>query len=148
MKRRAEVLPFLARVRDRFAVPMLYVTHALDEVDRLADLLVLMEAGRVLASGSVEELSLRTDLPLAVRRDAGAVLPCTVLSHDPARGLTRLGFAGASPHRAAAGGREGGAAAGAGSGAGCGRRDGAAGANLGAERARGAARGGAARPRA
>jgi molybdate transport system ATP-binding protein len=92
--RRAEVLPFLARVRQVFAVPMLYVTHSLDEVDRLADALVLMERGRVLAAGPVEELSLRTDLPLAARRDAGAVLACTVLAHDPARGLSRLGFAG------------------------------------------------------
>ena len=92
--RRAEVLPFLARVRERFAVPMLYVTHALDEVDRLADALVLMGEGRVLAAGSVEALSLRTDLPLAARRDAGAVLPCQVLAHDGARGLSRLGFAG------------------------------------------------------
>ncbi|WP_424134887.1 molybdenum ABC transporter ATP-binding protein [Roseomonas chloroacetimidivorans] len=93
--RRAEVLPFLARVRDRFRVPILYVTHALDEVDRLADHLVLMEAGRVLAAGTVESLSARTDLPLlATRRDAGAVLACTLLDHDPARGLSRLGFAG------------------------------------------------------
>ncbi|MBP0447016.1 molybdenum ABC transporter ATP-binding protein [Roseomonas sp. SSH11] len=93
--RRAEVLPYLARVRDRFRLPMLYVTHALDEVDRLADHLVLLQAGRVLASGPVEELAARTDLPLlATRRDAGALLACVVLGHDPARGLTRLGFAG------------------------------------------------------
>ncbi|WP_338663594.1 molybdenum ABC transporter ATP-binding protein [Pararoseomonas sp. SCSIO 73927] len=93
--RRAEVLPFLARVRDRFRAPVLYVTHALDEVDRLADHLVLMEAGRVLAAGTVEALSTRADLPLlAARRDAGALLPCNVLEHDPARGLTRLRFPG------------------------------------------------------
>ena len=93
--RRAEVLPFLARVRHRFQVPILYVTHALDEVDRLADRLVLMEAGRVVATGTVEALSARTDLPLlSGRRDAGAALACRVLDHDPARGLTRLGFAG------------------------------------------------------
>ena len=92
--RRAELLPFLARARERFSLPMLYVTHALDEVDRLADWLVLIEAGHVLASGSVEDLALRTDLPLAARRDAGAVLRCTVLAHEPARHLTRLGFPG------------------------------------------------------
>jgi len=92
--RRAEVLPFLTRLRHAARLPILYVTHALDEVDALADRLVLLQAGRVLAEGSVETLSLRTDLPLAARRDAGAVLACTVLGHDPARGLTRLGFAG------------------------------------------------------
>jgi molybdate transport system ATP-binding protein len=92
--RRAEVLPFLAGLREAVGVPVLYVTHALEEVDALADRLVLLEAGRVRAAGSVEELALRTDLPLAGRRDAGAVLACTVAGHEPARGLTRLAFAG------------------------------------------------------
>jgi molybdate transport system ATP-binding protein len=94
--RRAEVLPFLARLRDTPArPPILYVTHALEEVDALADTVVLLEAGRVLAAGPAEALSARTDLPLlSARRDAGALLPCTVLDHDAARGLTRLSFPG------------------------------------------------------
>jgi molybdate transport system ATP-binding protein len=92
--RRAEILPFLARLREAARLPILYVTHALDEVDALADRLVLMEAGKVLAAGTVEELTARTDLPLASRRDAGVVIPCTIEGHDPARGLTRFRFAG------------------------------------------------------
>lgn len=92
--RRAEILPFLARLREVEGPPILYVTHALEEVDALADGLVLLEAGRVLAQGSPDELSLRPDLPLAARRDAGAVLTCTVAAHDPSRGLTRLAFPG------------------------------------------------------
>ena len=92
--RRAEVLPFLARLRDAAAIPILYVTHALDEVDALADHLVLMEAGRVLAQGPVEELTARTDLPLSNRRDAGSLIPCRIAGHDTARGLTRLAFDG------------------------------------------------------
>ena len=93
--RRAEVLPFLARLREAARLPILYVTHALEEVDALADRLVLVEAGRLVAEGPVEALALRTDLPaLAARRDAGALLACTVAGHDPARGLTRLAFAG------------------------------------------------------
>jgi molybdate transport system ATP-binding protein len=92
--RRAEILPFLARLRDMEGPPILYVTHALEEVDALADALVLLEGGRVLAQGSPDELSLRADLPLAARRDAGAVLTCTVAAHEPARGLTRLSFPG------------------------------------------------------
>jgi molybdate transport system ATP-binding protein len=94
--RRAEILPFLARLREAARLPILYVTHALDEVDALADRLVLMEAGRVLAAGSVEELTARTDLPLAARRDAGVLVPCTIAEHDAARGLTRFDFAGGS----------------------------------------------------
>ncbi|WP_421991559.1 molybdenum ABC transporter ATP-binding protein [Roseococcus sp.] len=92
--RRAEILPFLARLREAARMPILYVTHALDEVDALADRLVLMEAGKVVAAGTVEELTARTDLPLAARRDAGVVIPCTVLDHDIARGLTRFRFPG------------------------------------------------------
>jgi molybdate transport system ATP-binding protein len=93
--RKAEVLPFLARVRHRLSIPLLYVTHAMEEVDRLADTLVLMDGGRVLASGGVEALSGRTDLPLLFgRRDAGVLLSCTVLAQEPERGLTHLGFPG------------------------------------------------------
>ena len=93
--RKAEILPFLTRVRTALRLPVLYVTHALDEVDRLADHIVLLDQGRVLATGTVEALSVRTDLALlAARRDAGAVLACTVLAHDPGRGLTRLAFPG------------------------------------------------------
>jgi len=91
--RRTEVLPFLARLRDAARLPILYVTHALDEVDALADHLVLLEAGRVLAAGPVAEIAARTDLPLASRRDAGALLECTVLA-APRNGLARLGFPG------------------------------------------------------
>ncbi|WP_439594547.1 molybdenum ABC transporter ATP-binding protein [Falsiroseomonas sp.] len=90
--RRAEVLPFLARLRDAARLPILYVTHALEEVDALADRLVLLQDGRVLAEGAVEELATRTDLPLAARRDAGAVLACTVAGAQD--GLTRLDFSG------------------------------------------------------
>ena len=92
--RKAEILPFLQRLRD-LGLPLLYVTHALDEVDRLADTLVLMQEGRVQAAGPLHALATRTDLPvLSGRRDAGAVLPCTVAAHDGTRGLTRLEFPG------------------------------------------------------
>jgi molybdate transport system ATP-binding protein len=92
--RKAELLPYFARIRDTAQIPILYVTHAMDEVDQLADTLVLLEHGQVLASGPLETLTARTDLPLAARRDAGAVLNCTVEAHDPERRLTRLAFPG------------------------------------------------------
>jgi molybdate transport system ATP-binding protein len=106
--RRAEVLPFLARLRDVAGLPILYVTHALEEVDALADHLLLLQGGRLLAAGPVEALAARTDLPLlAGRRDAGVLLGCTVVEQaggDQAGGeqaggeqagdLTRLDFPG------------------------------------------------------
>jgi molybdate transport system ATP-binding protein len=91
--RRGEALRLIERIRARFALPILYVTHALDEVDRLAERLVLLEEGRVLASGTPEELALRPDLPLALRRDAGVLLACRVMGHDAARGTTRIALA-------------------------------------------------------
>ncbi|MDT7953636.1 MAG: molybdenum ABC transporter ATP-binding protein [Acetobacteraceae bacterium] len=93
--RRLEVLPFLAQVWREFRIPMLYVTHALDEVDYLADTLLLLDAGTVLAVGPLEAMALRTDLPLSARQDSGAVLRCEVAEHGPA-GRTRLAFDGGS----------------------------------------------------
>jgi molybdate transport system ATP-binding protein len=88
--RRAEILPYLARLHETLSLPILYVTHALDELSRLADTVVLLAAGRVAAAGPVAEVAARADLPLAARNDAAAVLLTRVASHDPARGLTRL----------------------------------------------------------
>ncbi|MDJ0388942.1 molybdenum ABC transporter ATP-binding protein [Roseomonas sp. E05] len=91
--RRAEVLPFLEALRDTARLPMLYVTHAMEEADRLADTLVLLQGGRVQAAGPLEALTARTDLPLlATRRDAGVVLTCEVTGME--RGLARLAFPG------------------------------------------------------
>lgn len=87
--RKADILAFIERVRDSFALPILYVTHALAETVRLADRLVLMEAGRVVAEGPLAELLARADLPmLAERADAAAVLDGVVTAHEPARGLS------------------------------------------------------------
>lgn len=88
--RKAEILPYLARLKQALALPIIYVTHALDEVLFLADTLVLLEQGRVTASGPIAELTARGDLPLAARDDAGAVLEARVAEHHPARRLSLL----------------------------------------------------------
>ena len=80
--RRAEILPFLEAVRREAGVPILYVTHAIEEVARLADHLVLMEAGHCTASGNALDLLNRTDLPLALREDAGVVWSAEVRARD------------------------------------------------------------------
>jgi molybdate transport system ATP-binding protein len=88
--RKAEILPYLIRLKAVLKLPVLYVTHALDEVGRLADSLVLIEAGHVVAFGPLQDLASRTDLPLAQRDDAAALLLCRVAENDAARMLTRL----------------------------------------------------------
>jgi molybdate transport system ATP-binding protein len=88
--RKAEILPYLARLHASLNVPVLYVTHAFEEVAQLADTLVLLEGGHVVAAGKLDAMAARVDLPTARRDDAGAVLECRVLAHDTARRLTTL----------------------------------------------------------
>src|SRR5205823_3535566 len=88
--RKDEILPYLLRLKSTLALPILYVTHALDEVARLADTLVLIEAGTVLACGKLAEIAARADLPLAARDDAGAILTMRVAAHERAARLTLL----------------------------------------------------------
>ena len=97
-ERKREILPYLERLRDELDIPIIYVSHAIDEVSRLADQLVLLDQGRVLASGSLSELTARLDLPLARDQDAGVVIDATVGAHDRAYHLTRLDFAGGCVH--------------------------------------------------
>jgi len=88
--RKAEILPWLTRLKTALRLPVLYVTHDLDEVARLADSLVLIDSGRVVGFGSLAEVAARADLPLAQRDDAAALLHCRVIEHDHGRELTRL----------------------------------------------------------
>jgi len=95
--RKAELLPFISRLSRQFALPILYVSHSMEEVLRLADTLVLMDDGRAAAVGGVEELLSRTDLrPLTGRYEAGAVIRARVAGHDASYGMTRLDFIGGS----------------------------------------------------
>jgi molybdate transport system ATP-binding protein len=94
--RKAEILPYLTRLKTALRLPVLYVTHDLDEVARLADSMVLLEAGHVVGFGPLPEVAARADLPLAQRDDAAGLLHCHVVEHDPARELTRLDAAGVS----------------------------------------------------
>jgi molybdate transport system ATP-binding protein len=93
--RKAEILPYIERLRDELGLPVVYVSHAMDEIVRLADTVVLMSDGRVIAVGSVESVMSRLDLrPMTGRYEAGAVLNTTVDSHDEKFALTELAFAG------------------------------------------------------
>ena len=80
--RRAEILPFLEAVRREAGIPLLYVTHAVEEVARLADHLVLLQAGKAIAHGPALEVLNRPDLPLALHDDAGVVLEAQVIDRD------------------------------------------------------------------
>lgn len=94
VERRQEILPWIEALHRELDIPVIHVSHAPDEVARLADQLVLMRAGRVTASGDVHEMFTRLDLPLALEQDATSVIEATVSDHDEEYRLTRLEFAG------------------------------------------------------
>ncbi len=85
-----EIMPFLERLHDRLSLPVVYVTHDVAEVERIADQIVLMENGRVLAAGPFADLQSDPSLPLAMARDASVALDGVVEAHDPRYGLLTL----------------------------------------------------------
>ncbi|MES2398380.1 MAG: molybdenum ABC transporter ATP-binding protein [Pseudomonadota bacterium] len=94
VQRKAEILPYLERLHDELEIPVLYVSHSPDEVARLADHLVLLEGGKVLASGPARELMTRMDLPMAHGDSAAAVIDATVSGLEPHYHLSHADFAG------------------------------------------------------
>jgi len=91
---KAEILPFIERLRDNLRLPIVYVSHTVEEVVRLADTLVVLSQGRTVASGPVEQIMSRLDVwPLTGYYDVGVALTVTVAGHDDRFGLTQLGFA-------------------------------------------------------
>jgi molybdate transport system ATP-binding protein len=88
------ILPYLERVFDELGLPVLYVSHHPDEVARLADHMVVLEAGQVRAAGPAAELITRLDLPLARFDTASAFLDGHVAAHDDTFHLTYIDVAG------------------------------------------------------
>lgn len=91
---KGEILPYLERLHEELDMPVLYVSHAPDEVARLADHLVLMQGGSILGSGPIAEMLTRFDLPMSRRVDAEALIEAEVVGHDETYQLTLLAFAG------------------------------------------------------
>lgn len=89
--RRDEVLSFVETLHAAINIPIIYVSHNMEEIIRLADTAILMDEGRVAASGPVEDVMSRLDLgPLTGRHNAGTVMAAEVVGHDLPYGLTCL----------------------------------------------------------
>ena len=96
--RKAELLPYFERLQRELRIPLLYVSHSLDEVARLATHMVLLDAGRVSANGPTGELLTRLDLPLAHGDHAGAVIDGALAAIDQRWNLLEVRFAGGVLH--------------------------------------------------
>lgn len=94
LKRKQEILPYLERLRDELEIPIVYVSHSPDEVVRLADHLISMDAGKVIAHGPLTETLTRMDLPVRIGEDICAVLPASICAVDPQWHLSKVCFSG------------------------------------------------------
>jgi molybdate transport system ATP-binding protein len=91
MERKLEILPLIERVRDEFAVPIVYVSHSIEEVARLADTVVILDSGQVKAIGRPEEvLSRPVSEGAQTRPGRAAVVAMTVCGYNAAYDLTEL----------------------------------------------------------
>lgn len=89
--RKAEIMPYLERLRDETRIPMVYVSHSVAEVMRLASDIVVLSQGRVQAFGPAAEIASRLDLvPPEEREEGGAIIDMVVAAHDETFGMTRL----------------------------------------------------------
>jgi len=93
-QRKQEIMPYLESLHAELEIPVLYVSHSPDEVARLADHLLLLEEGRIRASGQITEMLTHLDLPLAHGDDAGALVQAKVAGYDESFHLNYLDFPG------------------------------------------------------
>jgi molybdate transport system ATP-binding protein len=92
--RKNEILPYLERVRDESKIPILYVSHSMDEVARLADRIIVLHEGRVIAEGSLFDVTSNLDLINGGAQLPGSVLEAIVSGHDQAHALSELNVSG------------------------------------------------------
>ncbi|MBS3964359.1 MAG: molybdenum ABC transporter ATP-binding protein [Methylomonas sp.] len=95
-KRKREIQPYLGRLHQTLKIPVLYVTHSQQEVAQLADHLVMLHEGQVVAAGPLAETLSRLDVPQAHERDAATVWAVAVADHETEFHLTRVAFDGGS----------------------------------------------------
>jgi molybdate transport system ATP-binding protein len=94
-KTKGEILPFIEELRDHFSLPIFYITHDMTEIERLADNMVLLDKGRLVACAKLSELQSDPSSPLATSREAAVTLRGVVTACDPKFGLSSVSVPGA-----------------------------------------------------
>jgi len=92
--RKDEILPFFDRLHAESSIPVIYVSHNIEEICRLCDHLVVLDSGRVVACGELQSVLVQTDIPQLAGEEAGSVIAGVVADYDDEYGLTRLSFSG------------------------------------------------------
>lgn len=90
--RKQEILPYLEKLRANFNIPILYVSHSMEEVARLADHVILLEQGKAVVQGSISDVFSHIDLPLPVGSDANVIWQGKISQKDNEWGLSQLSF--------------------------------------------------------
>ncbi len=94
LARKQEILPYLEKLHEELSIPILYVSHSPDEVMRLADHIVVLDRGCVIAEGALSETLARLDLPFRLGEDAGVIIDAVIGARDDSWHLIRADFAG------------------------------------------------------
>lgn len=89
-----EILPFLERLHSELAIPVIYVSHSIDEISRLCDQLIVIEGGRAVATGPLQDVLTGMQLPILCGREAGSVIDARISGLDPGYQLTTVMFSG------------------------------------------------------
>lgn len=89
-----DIFPYLENLHQNFQIPIIYITHDREEMLQFANYLVLVDQGKIIAQGPIEQVLTRLDLPIAREDGAAAVVEAEVIEHDYHFYLTKLAFAG------------------------------------------------------
>jgi molybdate transport system ATP-binding protein len=92
-QRKQEILPYIRRLQSRWDIPIVYISHSLEEILQLVDTVILLKEGRIVAHGSAKKVFSMLDLRGSISPEIlGAIFDTKVIAHEPEFGLTRVQF--------------------------------------------------------
>lgn len=93
-RRRNEILPYFDRLHEEVSLPVIYVSHDIEEISRICDHLLIMDDGHIVAAGALQDVLARIDLPQLSGRNAGVAIAAKPIRYDENFDLTTFEFSG------------------------------------------------------